>query len=192
MGPDRETVRSRNFLGMSSVSACHLVPSSGYECTNSNSSTNWCERFNGTYKCCEKSVKKCQDRSAFCRLTRHLCKSRSEFRTMKSKCEATCGFCGLKTFEEAVRAEERMNELARGQECDLPRKCVFPREKMLNSTKNSTTTTIVIDPMVAYRAKLLVRNTTGSTFNTMQPAGFNSSGTVGNQIQITLSRVTQQ
>ncbi|CAA21492.2 ShKT domain-containing protein [Caenorhabditis elegans] len=129
--------------GVKPGNSCHLVPSSGYECANSNSSTSWCESFDGKYKCCEKSITKCKDRSSFCRLTKHLCTSKSDFKTMKSKCEATCGFCGLRTFEEAEKTRQRMDELARGQECDLPRKCVFPKEKMLNSTStagNSTAT----------------------------------------------------
>ncbi|CAI2348303.1 unnamed protein product [Caenorhabditis sp. 36 PRJEB53466] len=163
-------------------SSCHLVPSSGYECTSSNSSTNWCENFNGTYKCCEKSMRKCQDRSAFCKLTRHLCKSRTDFRTMKSKCEATCGFCGLDSFDQAERMEKRLEEVASGQECDLPRKCVFPREKMLNSTENSASATLVIDPIVAYRAKLKW-NTTSATMETQRTTvEYNSTSTESSNV----------
>ncbi|EGT34743.1 hypothetical protein CAEBREN_14431 [Caenorhabditis brenneri] len=151
--------------------ACHLVPSSGYECTDSNSTTSWCESFGGKYRCCEKAVHKCKDRSQFCRLTKHLCTSKSDFGTMKSKCEATCGFCGFKTFEEAEKTRKRMDQLARGQECDLPRKCVFPREKMLNSTgipvvNQTTTRTVVIDPIVAYKSKINRNNINNSSTKT--------------------------
>uniref|UniRef100_A0A1I7TMC1 ShKT domain-containing protein n=1 Tax=Caenorhabditis tropicalis TaxID=1561998 RepID=A0A1I7TMC1_9PELO len=91
---------------------------------------------------------------------------------MKSKCEATCGFCGFKTFEEAEKTRKRMDQLARGQECDTPRKCVFPREKMLNSTKNSlrnlTETTISIDPIIVYKSKFDWRSTTNDYNNTTE------------------------
>ncbi|PIC42583.1 hypothetical protein B9Z55_009614 [Caenorhabditis nigoni] len=151
--------------GVTPGNLCQLVPSSGYECSNSNSTTSWCENFNGKYRCCEKSTNKCKDRSSFCRLTKHLCISKSDFATMKAKCEATCGFCGLKTFEDAEKTRKRMDELARGQECDLPRKCVFPRNKMLNSTGSPKPTTAVIDPIVAYKSKINwnATSTVGST-----------------------------
>uniref|UniRef100_A0A8R1HJW4 ShKT domain-containing protein n=1 Tax=Caenorhabditis japonica TaxID=281687 RepID=A0A8R1HJW4_CAEJA len=91
---------------------------------------------------------------------------------MKSKCEASCGFCGIQSFEEAEKVERKMRELTNGQDCDLPRKCVFPKEKMLNSTANSMTPgAILIDPIIGY--KVLRNDTTTSrsefsngTFNT--------------------------
>ncbi|KAF1762179.1 hypothetical protein GCK72_010441 [Caenorhabditis remanei] len=118
----------------------------------------------------EKSTIKCKDRSSFCRLKKQLCLNESDFGKMKAKCEATCGFCGFKTFEEVEKTRKRIDELARGQECDLPRKCVFPKEKMLNSTGtpsvNHDTTATIVDPIVAYRSKLNWNSTTvGSARN---------------------------
>ncbi|EFO86902.1 hypothetical protein CRE_04820 [Caenorhabditis remanei] len=156
--------------GVRAGNLCQLIPSSGYECSSFNSSASWCESFNGKYKCCEKSTIKCKDRSSFCRLTKKLCLNESDFGKMKAKCEATCGFCGFKTFEEVEKTRKRIDELARGQECDLPRKCVFPKEKMLNSTGtpsvNHGTTATIVDPIVACRSKLNWNSTTvGSAKN---------------------------
>ncbi|CAB3402076.1 unnamed protein product [Caenorhabditis bovis] len=109
--------------------SCQLIPSSGYECKgNSSAAKRWCENFNGTHKCCEKAVSVCADKSSHCRLTKHLCESKASFKLMKSKCEYTCGFCNLSTFEEAQLTRNQSFGLF--QECEDPRKCVFPSKKL--------------------------------------------------------------
>ncbi|CAB3402075.1 unnamed protein product [Caenorhabditis bovis] len=76
----------------------------------------------------EKAVSVCADKSSHCRLTKHLCESKASFKLMKSKCEYTCGFCNLSTFEEAQLTRNQSFGLF--QECEDPRKCVFPSKKL--------------------------------------------------------------